>query len=371
MRGGVNVPFAVKSATRTLSQLSSTHRRIAAAFVAACIASVATVGTALASTASWIIVSSPGPSSYYLTDVTCVGASDCWAVGSGSQLYGGQALIEHNTGSGWLIVSTPSLYAGGTLTGVTCVNASNCWAVGGYLNSGSGGPNTSLIEHYDGISWTQVTSPPLGTVNLLASVACVNSADCWAVGQFGDAPTHTFGPAIEHYTGGSWTVVANSYNGILSDVTCIRSECWAVGGPTLHNAGNGWVADGTSGLQSISCVSTTNCWGVAANSPPIIKHYDGTGWTVVATPHPTGAHLLDVSCVGTSDCWAVGNRTDRGGRATHTLIEHHLASGWVINKNPTDHAELAGIACVNGHDCWAVGAQFASPQPGTLVEHYS
>ena len=61
--------------------------------------------------------------------------------------------------AGWSIVSSPNP---GTspynfLSGVTCTSASQCWAVGYYVN-GSGFGQT-LIEQWDGTSWSVVASP--------------------------------------------------------------------------------------------------------------------------------------------------------------------------------------------------------------------
>jgi hypothetical protein len=81
--------------------------------------------------------------------VTCLSATDCWAVGFniGSN---GRALIEHYTGSNWAIVSSPN--TPGDLNGVTCVSAGDCWAVG--INTiGNGQP---LIERKAGSSWATV-----------------------------------------------------------------------------------------------------------------------------------------------------------------------------------------------------------------------
>jgi hypothetical protein len=113
--------------------------------------------------------------------------------------------------------------------------------------------------------------------------------------------------------------------------------------------------------------------GTKGTFETLVENFNGNVWTVVATPHPSGARLLDVSCVGTSDCWAVGYRNDRGtgGRVHHTLIEHHIAGGWVIVGSAVDNAELAGITCVTALDCWAVGAHSAYPSQTTLVEQYS
>jgi hypothetical protein len=379
--------------------MSSALRRTAAAMTAAGLASVATVGTGLASTASWSVVPSPNPSTpnYSLKDVTCASANDCWAVGN-NFILNGQALIEHNAGSGWVIVTTPTLAGGGSLSRVTCVSATDCWAVG------TVGYQTTLIEHYDGSSWTIVNSPNPGSPSRLWGLTCVNASSCLAVGDY--YPNGTNAQAlIEQYNGTSWVVVASNLGyAFFTDVSCLSVlDCWAVGassygspyGPCApsttgctvieHNTGNGWVLVPSPNigsdpvLRSVTCSSASGCWAVGEDVSTrrivqvLTEHYDGSAWTVVATPHPSYGGLLDVSCVGTTDCWAVGYRNDRGsgGRVHHTLIEHHIAGGWVIVANPLDNAELDGITCVTARDCWAVGAHSAYPSQTTLVEQYS
>ena len=87
---------------------------------------------------SWAIVSSPNPGeNNYLKGVTCVSASECWAVGF---YYTGilpvQTLIERWDGTSWAIVASPNTSAtqSNELFPVTCVSASECWAVGNYYN---------------------------------------------------------------------------------------------------------------------------------------------------------------------------------------------------------------------------------------------
>jgi hypothetical protein len=355
---------------------TSTLLRAAAGAVVATVAMGASVGTALASTGSWAIVPAPSPDAHSaLYDVACVGSSDCWAVGTAG--YTNQALIEHDTGSGWVIAPTPPLYSQGALNGVTCVTASNCWAVGSYLDSGSGAPNTALFEHYDGSSWTQVSSLAPHVVPV-QNVACVTASNCWAVA----------GDSIEQYTGTSWVLVSNLGQAVVNDVTCIgvANVCWIVGedetGGALieSNTGSGWVVVPndvpTTSLTSVTCASATNCWAVGhplATQGAVTEHYDGINWTVVPTPRSSNARLLDVACVGASDCWAVGYRRDAGRPITyHTLIEHHLSSGWVIVSNPTDDTSLSGVTCVSSHDCWAVGgAPEVNNSLNLLVEQYT
>src|SRR6266576_1338798 len=90
--------------------------------------------------ADWSIVASPNVSeadkNNSLVATTCVSASDCWAVGSSQTLElagsAAQTLTERWDGSSWTIVPSPNTDAkqSNSLTGVTCVSASDCWAVG-------------------------------------------------------------------------------------------------------------------------------------------------------------------------------------------------------------------------------------------------
>jgi hypothetical protein len=87
--------------------------------------------------------------------------------------------------SNWSIRNVPQ--PKGTLTdngfnGVTCLSASNCWAVGTY----KGDAYQTLIEHWDGTSWTIVDSPNTDVThdNILNGVTCTSASECWAVGGF-------------------------------------------------------------------------------------------------------------------------------------------------------------------------------------------
>ena len=46
---------------------------------------------------------------------------------------------------------------------MTCVSASDCWAVGYYIYSSGVYIYQTLIEHWDGTSWAIVTSPNTST----------------------------------------------------------------------------------------------------------------------------------------------------------------------------------------------------------------
>src|SRR5207302_828192 len=87
-------------------------------------------------------------------------------------------------GTSWRIVSSPNTSAtqNNILNAVTCNSTSDCWAVG-YYDSGNGTDQT-LIEHWDGTSWSIITSSATLPVesNLLYGVTCPSASQCWAVG---------------------------------------------------------------------------------------------------------------------------------------------------------------------------------------------
>jgi len=94
-----------------------------------------------------------------------------------------QTLIEHWNGSTWSIVPSPNAGDGGELKAVAAVSASDVWAVGNSLGPGNGVKKT-LVEHWDGSAWSVVPSPSpdMFTDDSLLSVAARSSQEVWAVG---------------------------------------------------------------------------------------------------------------------------------------------------------------------------------------------
>src|SRR5207249_206434 len=131
----------------------------------------------------------------------------------------------------------PSASTYNTLSGVTCVSASDCWTVGNYLTAAPA--YLTLTQHWDGSSWTIVTSPNASGSqnNVLSSVTCVSAAECWAAGYAtnGNTTGSGYDTLIERWNGTSWSVVTSPNTGTgqsnrLLGVTCVSStECWAVG----------------------------------------------------------------------------------------------------------------------------------------------
>jgi hypothetical protein len=94
-------------------------------------------------------------------------------------------------------------------------------------------------------------------------------------------------------------------------------------------------------------------YGDGTTAKQLIQHWDGTNWTVVASPSlPTPNELTAVSAVAANDVWAVGGNS--GGQA---LTQHWDGSTWSVipNPNPGTFNRLFGVAAISSNDVWAVG----------------
>jgi len=370
---------------------------------------------------SWAIVASPNTSSPYdnrLYGVTCISASECWAVGYAFNGNNYQTLIEQWNGTAWAIVTSPNPSASQNnfLSGVTCASASDCWAVGYYVNvnstTGTSATQT-LIEQWNGTSWSIVASPNTTSVigatqdDVLSGVTCASASNCWAVGYSSDPTIGIYQSLIEQWDGTSWTVVTSPntsliQNNYLFGVTCASaSECWAVGYYYTGNAaqsgvyrtlieqwnGTSWAIvtspnNGTSTnyLLGVTCASASECWAVGnyyngSVDQTLIEQWNGTSWSIVTTPNSSGTQggnfLSDVTCTSAAGCWAVGNYYDL---STQTLIEQWNGTSWAIVNSPNNTAIAGGspfgVTCTSASDCWAVGLWFNDVADQTLIERW-
>jgi hypothetical protein len=216
---------------------------------------------------SWEIVSSPNPSTSagsYLNGLSCVSSDSCPAVGYSSN----QTLVESWDGTNWTIVpSANNANTNDFLYGVSCVTSSACAAVGNYSVTGG---NATLTESWDGTSWTVAPSPNASgyDINFLNGVSCAASNSCAAVGYSTNiAPQPVSQTLIESWDGTSWTIVPNPNpsgfdNNQLSGVSCVASnDCTAVGSAAVAVPGQG------------------------QNVQTLVESWNGTSWTIVPSPN--------------------------------------------------------------------------------------
>lgn len=334
-----------------------------------------------------------------------------WAVGnSDASTTSRTTLAEHWNGSSWSIVPTPnSSQPVNFLIGAAAVATNDVWAVGYAADSAqSSSVNHTLIEHWNGSSWRIVPSPNptpnLGggypVSNELYSVAVVAADDVWAVGQ---SYNITAGQTlVEHWNGSTWSVVPAPHPGRYSDlrgVSAAGGAVWAVGNydnnglqSTLTERWNGssWVrltspnvGPYTNNLLRVHVIGANDVWAVGYHLAVFgpsqqwqvsTLHWNGTAWNVVSAPsvNQRNNYLYDVSGTGPSDVWAVGFWDT--GTQLRTLTEHWDGTGWTIVSSPNAHTyidELFGVAAVAPNDVWAVGETFNGFLYNTLADHRS
>ena len=139
--------------------------------------------------------------------MTCTSASDCRSAGFFTTADVSQTLIEHWDGVSWAIEASPNNDGSNILNGVTCTSPSDCWAIGEYYYA-AGSRWQTLTEHWEGTSWSIVTSPNATRTspNNLKSVTCTSDSNCWAVGYV-DLGTANSRSLIEHWNGSVWAIV--------------------------------------------------------------------------------------------------------------------------------------------------------------------
>ena len=178
--------------------------------------------------AAWSVVPSPSPGSENeLNGVASVSANDVWAVGDTDQ----QTLTLHWDGTSWSVVASPNVTgsATDTLQAAAAVSTKDVWAVGQFI---IGSSVQTLIEQWNGMSWSVVPSPAVGQ---LRGIAIVSATDIWAVGEFVDPNTGITTTVIEQWNGTAWSVVTspnpsasdNNLNAAAADPA--SGQAWAVG----------------------------------------------------------------------------------------------------------------------------------------------
>jgi len=191
---------------------------------------------------SWSVVTSPFMRNSHLSGVSGPSSSDVWAVGSAGRSTSDHVEILHWNGTAWSVVSAPSPGLEPFLTSVVALAPNDAWAVGEAtlpVNS-SESTGQTLIEHWDGTSWSVVPGPNAGggspsAANELLGVAAVSANNIWAVGEFLDPSLGAFQTLTEHWDGTSWSVIpspnATTGHNFLSGVTALGTgDVVAVGG---------------------------------------------------------------------------------------------------------------------------------------------
>src|SRR5262249_43831250 len=178
---------------------------------------------------AWAVVPSPNGGTDYniLYHVAAVSSNDVWAVGSYAVSFVNHTMVEHWDGSAWSIVPSPNVGTNNNqLAGVAAISSNNVWAVGSYANDSD--VFQTLVEHWDGSTWSVVPSPNMGTNgDGLKGVTAISSSNIWAVGYYANASA-VEQTLVEHWDGNAWTIVPSPSTGtsdnILSAVAAVSSN---------------------------------------------------------------------------------------------------------------------------------------------------
>lgn len=343
------------------------------------------------------IVPSPSPGSFDVLDgVAALSLDDAWAVGNYIDAGGfDQTLIEHWDGHRWHRVASRNPAADDGLTAVTAVSPTDVWAVGS-MSSGAPFNDRPLAEHWNGSAWQVVPAPGDGT---LIGLAAASAHDVWAVGSTvnGNHPVQTL---AEHWDGTRWQVVASPNPGpfgnrLFAVSVAAPSSVWAVGTANTSQFGTGSLAEHWNGsrwsvvsvpnvsfddtLRAVASAGAGDVWAVGGydqQTPQgtatfaLIQHWNGTRWSVVPSPGPTGLDTLEgLAAVSASDIWAVGTTAGNPAR-----VERWNGRQWILEKAPYVHGALNLASAVSASPAtgvWIVGAYIALNNHSyhTLTEH--
>ena len=250
-----------------------------------------------------------------------------------------------------------------SLVAVTCVTATDCWAVGDRFKSSSSASGPALIEHYVDGGWKAVASAPAqeATLDELSGVSCLSATDCWAVGMRSGAHRGTL---LEHYgVQAGWKVAdMPAPQGELYALSCeyANGQCWAVGSSsdfrrviTFRFIDGAWryvraapLSASFVQVNGVACASEDDCLLVGFATPDhgagqaLAERWNGRGWSRVTLVGELsgGGSLAGVDCrPGSSPaiCWAVGQTaTNRSGLIPiHPLVERWNGSSFTFVRS--------------------------------------
>jgi len=168
---------------------------------------------------SWTAATAPDPGDGFLFGASADAINDVWAVGyNGTTDTNAKGITEHFDGTSW--ESVPSAIVDdnrGTnqLTAVAALAPNDVWAVGNSIPvvNPQTAASLTLIEHFDGTSWSVVPSPNVGPHsvaqnNNLLGITAVSATDIYAFGRVmaadGSGQQSTL---VLHWNGTSWSLI--------------------------------------------------------------------------------------------------------------------------------------------------------------------
>lgn len=250
---------------------------------------------------AWKQVSFSAPAGSYLSSVSVTSPASAWAVGS----YGtptDQMIALHWNGSAWRRVSLPRLplssREGTALNGVSATSASNAWAVGAFV-SDVAGPGTGFALHWNGTSWSRVSSAPASQGDPVA-VAATSPSYAWLIG----CPCQ----------GGPAGAVTGLWNG----------HAWKTVPTPVAKPPSGGNGDAIAAAGHLAWAAGTYCRCSSGNYTyrPMLLRWTGSAWKLTSVP-VSSIYVYGVAVTSATNAWAVGSSTSQ-----KTVILHWNGSSW-------------------------------------------
>jgi hypothetical protein len=326
-----------------------------------------------------------------LAGVAAASPSSAWAVGSAGPASSPRILMLHWNGKAWSRVTSPGvLTTTGALSAVTVVSARDAWAVG-YTGDVVTRKSHSLLLHWNGSAWSQVTIPAPVPGGSLAGVT-VTAKGGWAVGYVNTNPGTPLccagTPLVFRWNGGKWSRLTTRLgNGTYLDGVAVTGPgtAWAIGGPLAMITGglarwNGsawsWVTDPVPGpfrpFYGLAAGPGGTAFLVGEDAdrpgPAVSARWNGNAWHQVTVSAPNSSTLSAVAFAPGGSAWAAGNYLSGG--TLRMLIMRWAGQAWVRVTSPGTSAMLNGLAFSASNYGWAVG-QSTSDSPRTVILHWN
>jgi hypothetical protein len=301
----------------------------------------------------------PLPSPYIFTPALAViSTKDMW-YGDGTTDAQGitHSVMEHFDGTSWKQVSVPD---DGAFEYLAAGSPNNIWAsVYGPTSVNSSSNPVPALEHWDGKSWqlltlnqlhlppAQPTSPP-PTITGFSYIAAKGN-DVWLLASYDDPTlTNAYNELMYHYDGRHWEIIEN---GLL-----FESALSATG-------------------PQVAVLSLHNIWGIGVQLGfPIyseaIFHYDGSHW--INTLQNTNVERNYLAGSAPDDVWTGNNPQEHGPEGPPNIggpeiISHWDGQAWqTMNLAPLYIQDgkaiplyYSGIIDRNPYDVWVWGFQYS------------
>jgi hypothetical protein len=259
-----------------------------------------------------------GPCSVFEADCVLTGisgdsAGDVITIGEGtiptSSGWVAEALAYRWNGTAWSQLTVPGSVTYDEMEHIQAFSPTDAWAVG-VGSSATTGAAVATALNWNGTTWTPVTTP-VSTANDLTvnAISGTSASDIWVVGETVTPGYHNrqFTSVIMHYNGSSWTQLTAPDNSGLLDVDAVSptdARAIAADGSVLNWNGTAWTVTTqlAQGNTAIAALSPTDVWVAGVVS---LTHYNGTSWT--STPIPAGVNALTGhAALSPGDIWFSG-----------------------------------------------------------------